>query len=198
MNIVQIIGGSGAGKGDIATQLAQLWPGRATHLRTNRYLRDRLVGDGPDFIMLPTSVDWPLVSLHIEALARGERVVMPDYDWQAGRRVPPRAAQTRNLGLEPTELLLIDTLFLVPFSLESTKIFVDTPIDIRREHVRQRDIELNGNFLDHFDTLTEPNFQKYVLPLRAQSDLVLDGTKSAHNLAVQTQRYLTLMWGGWG
>lgn len=198
LNIVQLIGGSGAGKGAIAVHLAQLWPGRATHMRTNRYLQDRLPGDGADFIMLPSSVDWPLVSLHIESLARGERVIMPDYNWQAGRRLPPRPAQTSNLSLEPTDLLLIDSLFLVPFPLDSVKIYVDTPKELRRQHVHERDVELNGNFLDHFDTITEPNFQKYTAPLRKQCGLVLDGTRPADRLAAQTQRYLTSIWGGWG
>ncbi len=197
MNVVQLIGGSGAGKSALATQLAQLWPGHATHLRTNRYLRDRRPTDGPDFIMLPESVDWPLVSLHIEALKRGERVVMPDYDWRAGHRLPLRAATTRSLSLEPTDLLLLETLFLLP-DLESIKVFVDTPQEQRRAHIRERDAELNGNFAEHFDTITEPSYQKYTALLREHCDLILNGTQSVERLVTQTQRYLVSVWGGWG
>ncbi len=198
MNVVQLIGGSGAGKTALSVQLADLWPGRATHMRTNRYLRDRRPSDGADFIVLPESIDWPLVSLHIEALRRGERVIMPDYDWQIGRRLPPRPTQTSNLSLDPTNLLVIDSLFFIPFEIESVKLFLDTPWDKRRQHITQRDAELDGNFIAHFDTITEPSYRKYTEPLREHCDLVLDGALSFERLSTQTQIYLGSIWGGWG
>lgn len=198
MNIVQLIGGSGAGKSAIATRLTQLWPGRATHMRANRYLRDRQPTDGDDFIVLPSSVDWPLISLHIEALGRGERVIMPEYNWQVGRRLPPRSPQTSNLNLEPTDLLIINSLFLMPFEIEAAKIFLDTPWDERRNNVKQRDNELDGNFIAHFDAITEPSYQKYTAPLRSKCDIVLNGTLPAEDLVTKTYRYLISLWGGWG
>ncbi len=200
MNILQLIGGPGAGKSAVAHALSHVWSGRATHMRTNRYLRDRQPADGPDFLMLPSSIDWPLVQLYIESLSRGQRVIMPDYNWLDGRRLPPRPAQTGSLGLDPTDLILLDSLFLAPFELESVKIFVDTPLDIRRMNIAQRDdeLELGEDFVAHFDTITEPGFQKYVLPQRAACDLVLDGTWPIEQVAEYAQRHLSLLWGGWG
>jgi uridine kinase len=196
MNIVQLIGGSGAGKSALAQHLIKLWPAHATSLRTNRYLRDRLPTDGADFLMLPDSVDWPLVRLHIEMLSRGDRVVMPDYNWQTGRRLPPRLSRTTGLDLSPTNLLFIESLHFVP-GLESVKIFIQTPLEVRRGAVEKRDMELNGNFADHFDTVTEPGYQRHTAPLVDQCDLVLDGTQPLETLVSETQRYLNALWGSW-
>lgn len=196
MNIVQLIGGSGAGKSAIAQRLIDLWPGRATALRTNRYLRDRLPTDGPDFLMRPDSVDWPLVRLHIEMLTHGDRAVMPDYNWQTGRRLPPRLSRTAGLDLSPTNLLLIESLHFVP-GLQSVKIFIQTPLEARRVAVEKRDMELQGNFAGHFDTVTEPGYQRYTAPLCDECDYVLDGTASLDVVVSETQRYLSSLWGGW-
>lgn len=196
MNIVQLVGGSGSGKSALAQALIAIWPGSATSFRTNRYLRNRLPKDGVEFLMLPTSVDWPLVRLHIAALARGERVIMPDYDWETGRRMPSRLAQSTGLDMLPTNLLLIETLHLVP-GIESVKLFIDAPIEVRRASVEKRDQELSGNFADHFETLTEPGYQQFTAPLRDQSALVLDGTRPLPELVAQTQSFLGSLWGAW-
>jgi uridine kinase len=196
MNIVQLIGGSGAGKSALAQHLIALWSGRATALRTNRYLRDRLPTDGPDFLMLPGSVDWPLVRLHIEMLSRGDRVAMPDYNWESGRRLPPRLSRTTGLDLSPTNLLFIESLHFVP-GLESVKIFVQTPLEARRQAVEKRDQELRGNFAEHFDTVTEPGYQQYTAPLCDECDFVLDGTIALDTMVSETQRYLATLWGSW-
>lgn len=198
MNIIQLIGGPGAGKGTIATALSHVWPGHATHLRTNRYLRDRRPGDGPDSLMRAENIDWPLVRLHIEALARGERVIMPDYDWSAGKRLPPRPAQTANLSLRPTDLLVIDSLFLAPFALDSVRIFVDAPLDRRRQAIATQDAEFDNDFIAQFDQITEPGFQERIAPQRAYCAFVIDGTLPPELLAEQVHRYLITLWGGWG
>ena len=198
MNIIQLIGGPGAGKGAIAGALSRLWPRHATHLRTNRYLRDRNPGDGPDFLMLPLSIDWPLVRLHIEALARGERVIMPDYEWRTGKRLPPRPTQTANLSLDPTDLLLLDSLFLAPFALDSARVFVDAPLERRRQIIATQDAEFDSDFIAQFDTITEPGFQAHIAPQRAQCDMILDGTLPTEKLAEQVHQYLLTLWAGWG
>ena len=200
MNMVQLIGGPGAGKTAIAQGLSRIWPGHASNMRTNRYLRDRAESDGPDFLMLPASIDWPLVQLHIESLSRGQRVIMPDYDWRTGSRLAPRPAQTSTLGLNPTDLILLDSLFLAPFALESVRIFVDTPLNVRRANIaQQRDnLEYGPDFIARFDAITEPGFQQHVLPQRSICDLVLDGTQPVAQLATYAQRHLSSLWGGWG
>jgi len=86
----------------------------------------------------------------------------------------------------------------VPFELASVKIFVDTPLDIRRMNITDRDSELGEDFVAHFDTITEPGFQKYILPQRALCDMVLDGTRPINQVAEHAQRHLSLLWGGWG
>ena len=70
MNILQIVGGEGSGKTALAARLAEQWTGAVMVMTLERYLRNRRPTDPADFWLLPTSIDWPLVGLHLEALAR--------------------------------------------------------------------------------------------------------------------------------
>jgi uridine kinase len=196
MNIVQLIGGSGSGKSELARQLVDRWPGMAVSLRTNRYLRNRTPSDGQDFVMRSDSVDWPLVRLHVEMLLEGHRVSMPDYNWHEGRRLPSRLNTTGTLELIPAQLLLIESLHFVP-GLECVKIFLDTPLEKRREGVAQRDQELEGYFKEHFDSVTQPGYLMYTAPLRDQCELILDGSLEMADLTEQAQKFLGWRWGRW-
>jgi hypothetical protein len=123
---------------------------------------------------------------------------MPDYDWSAGKRLPLRPAQTANLSLKPTDLLVIDSLFLAPFTLDSVRIFVDAPLDQRRQTIATQGAEFDSDFIAQFDQITEPGFQERIAPQRSQCALVLDGTLESEVLAQQARQYLLTLWGGWG
>jgi uridine kinase len=73
-------------------------------LRIDRYLRDREPHHGNSFFLVPTSIDWPLMILHLKLLEMGSRVAMPLYDWRTGKRLtaerptPPDAVSTPASG----------------------------------------------------------------------------------------------------
>jgi hypothetical protein len=110
--------------------------------------------------------------------------------------LPPRLSRTTGLDLAPTNLLFIESLHFVP-GLDAAKVFIQTPLEMRRQAVEKRDQELQGNFADHFDTVTEPGYQRYTAPLVDECDFVLDGTLELEAMVSQTQRYLATLWGSW-
>jgi uridine kinase len=198
MNIVQIAGGEGAGKTTLATLLAEELTGIATILTLDRYRRNKRPDDSPAFALQPGAIDWPLVHAHMDALARGEHVVMPDYDLEAGHRLPMRLPQTDKLDLTPTDILIVEGMHYLPEEVESIRLFLDTPRDVRRERVRGRDAELGQHLCSIFDTIIEPAYDQYTLPLREQADLVLDGRLRLYQLVQLAQRRIASIWGAWG
>jgi uridine kinase len=76
-------------------------------LTLDRYLRNRRPDDGPDFALQPAFIDWPLVYAHIDSRWRGQHVATPEYDLEAGRRLPGRIPQIGQLTFLPTDILII-------------------------------------------------------------------------------------------
>jgi len=197
MNILQIAGGEGSERTALAIRLAEEWAGGATILPLDRYLRNKHADDGPDFVAQPASIDWALIKAHIEALARGDAIRIPQYDLAAGRRLPFPIRQTAQFDQPPTDILIIDGRYYVN-GIESIRLFVDAPTDIRRERVSQMEGESAPFIAALFDSLYEPAYQHDTLPLRHEADLVLDGCQPLDELFDQAQRHIASVWGAWG
>ena len=197
MNILQIAGGEGSGRTALAIRLAEEWSGGTTILPLDRYLRNKHADDGPDFVVQPASIDWPLVKVHIEAMARGDMVRIPQYDLSTGHRLPFPVRQTAQFDQPPTDILIIDGRYYVK-DIESIKLFVDSSADVRRERVSQMEGAPALYIAAKFNALYEPAYQRDTLPLREQADLVLDGCQPLDELLDQVQRYIASVWGAWG
>lgn len=197
MNIVQVVGGPGSGKTTLVHKLLEDWPGTASLMRIDRYLRDRRSDDGDDFLLLPTSIDWPLVMNHLDQLASGETMAMPLYDWSKGRRICVPHPLPPEQEIRACDWLIIEGLFYVP-GIQSVRLFVDVPPDVRRERTKARETLLSQNLNGVYDLVAEPAYQKYILPQRGLADHVLDGRLKHDRLADEARRVLAAQWAGWG
>ncbi|MCC7446981.1 MAG: hypothetical protein IT324_06160 [Anaerolineae bacterium] len=197
MNILQIAGGEGSGRTALAIRLAEEWSVGATILPLDRYLRNKHADDGPDFVALPASIDWPLIKAHIEALARGDAIRIPQYDLATGHRLPFPIRETAQFDQPRTDVLIIDGRYYAQ-DVESIRLFVDAPTDTRRERVNQMEGESASYIAALFDALYEPAYWRDTLPLRDEADLVLDGCQPLDELLDQAQRYVASVWGAWG
>ena len=54
----------------------------------------------------PQALDLPLINEHMQVLTRGEEVLIPYYDFKAGRRIPDQTP----MKLEENEIILLDSL----------------------------------------------------------------------------------------
>lgn len=197
MNIIQVVGGPGSGKTTLAVKLAEDWPGTASLLRIDRYLRARRASDGPDFVLLPSSIDWPLVMAHLGQLAAGQAVIMPVYDWARGVRLAtPHPAPAEHL-VAPCDWLVVEGLYYVP-DLPSIRLFVDAPAEVRRQRSLLRDTRLSQTVGDIYDQVSEPVYQQHILPQCAQAAHVLNGCLDRATLANQARRFLAAQLSGWG
>lgn len=197
MNIVQVIGGPGSGKTTLVHKLLADWRSAASLLRVDRYLRDREPGQGDDFFLVPTSIDWPLMLLHLEILEAGGDVIMPRYDWQIGKRQTAERPTPPEQIIRAHDWLIIEGLFYVP-AINSIRLFVDAPADVRRARSHARQTSLSQQIASAYDVVAEPAYQQHILPQRVHAEHILDGRLNQDQLAEQARRYLASCWPGWG
>jgi uridine kinase len=179
--LVGIGGCSGSGKTTLAAALASRLG--ATHFHLDSYYRDlghlalseRMQQNFDD----PELIEVPLLTAHLEALARGERIERPIYDFATHTRV---AGQTESV--EAGRFLLVDGLFALYFPtlrpMYDLRIYVDAPDEICKQRRLRRDMEERGrtaaSVLRQYEATVRPAGLKLVRPSGADADLVIDGT----------------------
>jgi len=179
--LVGIGGCSGSGKTTLAAALAGRL--RGTHFLIDSYYRDlghlplaeRRLQNFDD----PELIEIPLLTAHLEALARGERIERPVYDFAAHTRVAGRTETVEAGGF-----LLVDGLFALFYPglqpLYQLRIYVDTPDAVCLERRLRRDMEERGrtaeSVLRQYEATVRPAAEKLVRPAGADADLIVDGT----------------------
>ncbi len=178
--VLAIAGCSGSGKTTLAAELARTLDG--VHFPLDHYYRDlghlamadRVRQNFDD----PALIENPLLAAHVAALARGEAVERPLYDFTTYTRVDGRSETVR-----ARRFLIVEGLFtlvypeLLPFY--DLKIYVDTPDDVCFDRRLRRDVEERGRTPDsvrrQYETTVRPAAEQCVRPSAKNADLVLDG-----------------------
>jgi len=178
-----IAGASGSGKTTLAVELARELDG--IHFPLDNYYRDlshlpleeRVRQNFDD----PSLIESSLLAEHVAALARGESIERPLYDFSRHIRVPD-ITETVN----PGDLVLVEGLFslfypeLLP--LYDLRVYVDTADDVCFERRLKRDVETRGRTPEsvrlQYEATVRPASIRYVRPSVANADLVVDGTEA--------------------
>jgi uridine kinase len=179
--VVGIAGCSGSGKTTLAAELARTLNG--IHFPLDHYYRDlshlppaeRPLQNFDD----PALIESSLLAAHVAALARGEAIERPLYDFSIHSRVP-RQTETVHAGA----LLLVEGLFALAYaellSLYQLRIYVETPDDICFERRLQRDVVDRGRTPEsvrrQYEATVRPSSIAFVRPTAAHADLTLCGT----------------------
>ena len=179
--VVGIAGCSGSGKTTLAAELAHVLGG--IHFHLDNYYRDlahlpfdeRMRQNFDD----PELIESPLLAAQVAALARGETIERPLYDFSTHTRVPGRTQR-----MKPGPFLIVEGLFalhypeLVP--LYNLRVFIDTPDDLCFERRMKRDIEQRGRTQEsvkqQYEATVRPASMRFVRPSAANADLVIDGS----------------------
>jgi len=178
--IIGIAGGTGSGKSTLAQRIAGALPSaRVSFLDMDAYYRDhrhltmeerrRVNWDHPD------AFDIPLLAAHLEALARGEAIDKPVYDFTQHARA------ARTVRVEPADVIVIDgILLLVDERVRDAcdvKVFVETEADVRLIRRIRRDMAVRGRPLDEileqYLTTVQPMHDQFVEPSKRWADLII-------------------------
>lgn len=178
--VLGIAGCSGSGKTTLACELARTLG--AVHFHLDNYYRDlshlplaeRALENFDD----PAIIESPLLAAHIAALARGESIERPVYDFATYCRIP---GQTETV--EAGAFLIVEGIFALYYPellpLYHLRVYVDTPDELCYERRLKRDIEQRGrtpeSVLRQYEATVRPAGLAFVRPTAANADLSIDG-----------------------
>jgi uridine kinase len=178
--VLGIAGCSGSGKTTLADELARTLGGLRFHLDdyyldlTHLPLEERVRQNFDD----PAMIEVPLLAAHIGALARGETIQRPVYDFATYTRI-----HGRTCSITAGPFLIVEGLFALHYPqlrpLYHLGIFIDTPDALCFERRLKRDIEERGRTAEmvryQYELTVRPASEAYVRPSAAHADLIVDG-----------------------
>jgi uridine kinase len=179
--VLGIAGCSGSGKTTLAAELAHTLGGIHFHL-DNYYLdlghlpfSERIQKNFDD----PAMIESPLLTAHVAALARGETIERPVYDFSTHTRVVG-CTESVSAG----RFMVVEGLFALYYpellALYGLRVYVDTPDSLCFERRMKRDIEERGrtpeSIKQQYEATVRPASVAFVRPSSVNADLQIDGT----------------------
>ncbi|MGQ0641373.1 MAG: uridine kinase [Gemmatimonadaceae bacterium] len=184
--IIGIAGGTGSGKSTVARKVAEALRQASVvaldmdgHYRNFSHLpmdeRRKINWDHPD------AFDWDLLVMQLRALAGGEAVEKPLYDFVTHTR----RAETQRIA--PADVVVVDGILLFADArvreLCDVKVFVDADADIRLVRRIQRDMRARGRpleeILQQYLTTVQPMHLQFVEPSKRYADIIVP--RGGHN-----------------
>jgi uridine kinase len=195
--IIGVCGGSGSGKTTFCDQLLSiLGPDRAAHLSQDDYYRDLSHLSEVDRANAnfdhPDSIEFPLLSQHLDLLSQGHPIAVPKYDFASHTRT------TRQQIVSPKPVVLVEGILL--FSDESTaqrldlRIFIDAREHIRFDRRLHRDVRERGRTVEsvksQFSATVLPMHNAFVEPRRLLADRVISGEEPFEPTLIELTAFL--------
>ena len=179
--VLGIAGASGSGKTTLAAELARELGG--IHFPLDNYYRDlshlpmaeRAAKNFDD----PALIESSLLAAHVTALARGEAIQRPLYDFSTYIRIPDQT-ETLHAGA----FVLVEGLFALYYAellpLYQFRVYVDTPDEVCFDRRMRRDVEERGrtpaSVKMQYEATVRPSSIAFVRPSAANANLTVDGT----------------------
>ncbi len=184
--IIGIGGGSGSGKSTVARKIAEaLTPASVAFMDMDAYYKHHteLTLDERRHLNWdhPEAFDFDLLASQLDALARGEAVEKPVYDFVTHLR------DERTVQIPPADVVVIDgiLLFVDPRVRDrcDVKIFVDADADVRLIRRIRRDMAKRGRpleeILEQYLTTVQPMHLQFVEPSKRYADIIVP--RGGHN-----------------
>lgn len=186
MTCIAICGDSASGKSRLANMVAFLY--YATLLECDRYHKwDRHDPHWQQYTQLnPEANDLALLEQDIRDLKNGHTLYRREYDHETGMFTAPKAIfPEKNIVVCGLHTLMCDP------SLFDFTIFMDTDADLKLNWKLKRDTEDRGYTLDQVMKQIQSRYgeyEKYIEPLRARADVVIERSISSRKIIVQRER----------
>jgi uridine kinase len=199
VQLIAVVGGSGAGKGWFVERLCRVLGDKACHLELDDFYRDLshlpLSVRAAQNFDVPDAIDWEWAQRVLCACREGEAVTIPGYNFATHCRTAGRT------NWAPRPVVLVDGLWLLHRpeirSLFALKIFLDTPASLRRKRRLVRDVVERGysrEAIEHqLRTAVLPMHERYVEPQKQWADLVLNQPFEEPQLTDLCDRLWTLL-----
>jgi len=179
--VLGIAGCSGSGKTTLAAELARTLGG--IHFPLDHYYVDlshmppaeRARRNFDD----PALIESPLLVAQVAALASGESIERPLYDFSTHTRIPDRTETVR-----PGAFVIVEGLFALWYPdllpLYQLKVYIETADELCFERRLRRDVTERGRTREsvrrQYDATVRPSSITWVRPSAVNADLLLDGT----------------------
>ncbi len=180
MLVIGIAGGSGSGKTTVVKKIIESLPkGKVSVLSQDSYYKDlgELTQEERESINFdhPSSIEWSLLSKHVQELKAGKSIEMPTYSYVTCRR------GKETIAVHPSEVLIVEGILIFTDeelgNVLDLKVFVDTEADERLIRIIQRDVNERGRGLDksirHYLTYVKPMHECFIEPTKKLADIII-------------------------
>jgi len=179
--VIGIAGCSGSGKTTLAEELARVLGG--IHFPLDNYYRDLSHLDPEERARInfddPATIESSLLAEHVAALARGEAIERPLYDFATHTRV-----RGRTETVQPSPFVIVEGIFALHYAellpICALRVYVDVPDSLCYERRLKRDVVDRGRTPDsvreQYESTVRPSAVAWIRPSGANADLVIDGT----------------------
>ncbi|HTB97255.1 MAG TPA: uridine kinase [Terracidiphilus sp.] len=181
--VIGIAGASGSGKTTLAVELARELDG--IHFPLDTYYSDLahlpLVERASQNFDDPGLIESKLLAQHVAALARGEIIERPLYDFSQYIRIPGKTETVR-----PRRCVVVEGLFALHYAtllpLYQLCVYVDTADAVCFERRLKRDVETRGRTPEsvrrQYELTVRPAGIQFVRPSAKNADVTVDGAEA--------------------
>lgn len=187
MLVIGIAGGTGSGKTTVVRKIMEaLPPGEVSVIPQDCYYKDNAHIPLEERLKMnydePASIEWTLLTKHLQELKDGKTVQMPTYDFITCSRMK------ETITLHPTEVVVVEGILVLTDKtlrdMTDVKVFVDAEADERLIRVISRDcIERNRTpqmVIDRYRETLKPMHELYIEPSKRYADLIVP--QGGHNM----------------
>lgn len=180
MLVIGIAGGTGSGKTTVVKKIAeQFFAEEVSIISQDSYYYDNselpLEERRAKNFDHPESVEFDLLTNHVERLKKGESVDEPVYSFITCTRLE----ESRKVA--PREVLIVEGILILTDKklrdLMDIKVFVDCDSDIRLSRVIRRDIKERGRditqVLDRYEKTVRPSHLQFIEPSKRFADIII-------------------------
>ena len=201
MLIVGIAGGTGSGKTTVVRKIVEkLPPDSVTLIPQDSYYKDNSNLPLEERQKLnfdhPASIEWSLLTEHINELKRGNPVDQPIYSYLTCTR------SRETVRVVPTNVVILEGILVLTHrplcNLMDLKVFVDADADDRLGRVIMRDIEERGRdakkVLERYEKTVKPMHLEFIEPSKQYADILVSGEgKNSGSVDILTSKIKALL-----
>ena len=178
--LIGITGGTGSGKSTIADEIYSSFSDDCiAMIQQDMYYKDQSHLTMEERVKTnydhPKAFDNDLMLEHLQALARGESIEKPIYDFAEHNR------SKETVTVEPKRIIIVEGILVLEDprirEILDIKVYVDTDSDIRILRRLVRDIEERGrtveSVIDQYLSVVRPMHMQFIEPTKRHADIIV-------------------------